>query len=58
MKDVYVPPLSCFNYNHYGFWKLTFLHNAKFMYKIRRGVYNIEMYFKQFLPTYRESLQL
>ena len=39
-------PLSRFINNHYGFWKLIFGHQAKVLYKVRKGGYNLEMYFK------------
>ena len=46
-KTYITPSLSCFINNCYGFWNLTFGHQAKVTYKVRKSVYNIEMYFKQ-----------
>ena len=51
--DVHISPLSRFINKHYGFWKLTFGHQVKVTYKVRKSVYNIEMHFKQFF-TYLE----
>ena len=47
-KTYLYPPLSRFINNHYGFWKLIFCHQAKVSYKVRKGGYNLQMYFKQF----------
>ena len=52
-KDAHIHPLSCFLNNHYGFWKLTFGHLAKVMQKVRKSVYNIKRYFKQFFTLER-----
>ena len=47
-KDAHIHPLSCFINNRYGFWKLTFGHQVKVKQKVRKSVYNIKRYFKQF----------
>ena len=38
-----------------GFWKLTFAHQAKVTYKVRKSVYNIEMYFKQLFTRLKRT---
>ena len=47
-KDAHIHPLPCFINNHYGFWKITFGYQAKVTQKVRKSVYNIKTYFKQF----------
>ena len=47
-RRIYPPSLSYFINSQCGFWKPTFGHQAKVTYKVRKSVYNIEMYFKQF----------
>ena len=47
-KDAHIHPLPCFISNHYGFWKITFGYQAKVTQKVRKSVYNIKTYFKQF----------
>ena len=41
--------------NHYGFWKPTFVHQVNVTYKVRKRVYNIEMYFKQFFTWLKRT---
>ena len=44
-KTCIYPSLSCFFNNDCGFWKLTFGHQAKVAYKVRKSVYSIEKFF-------------
>ena len=50
-QNVYITPLLCFNNTHYGF----FGYQVELTYKIGQGVYNIEMYFKQFFTCLKRA---
>ena len=47
-KTYIYPHLLCFFNNHIGIWKRIFGHQVKLTYKVRKSVFIIEMYFKQF----------
>ena len=55
---MYIPPLSCFINNHYGFWKLIFGVQAKSRIKLKKVFIILKCISISFLLAWRESLYL